>query len=80
MQHIRWVALGLALVLLAARDQDSSGAFHGRPIEIEGTWEIVAVYRDGQADPSQVGAQLTFANGEVQFQPKVRQFNPNLLS
>jgi hypothetical protein len=67
MLQIRWVALSLALVLLAARDQASSAVSD----EIEGTWEILSVYRDGEADPLQEGTHLTFANGRVIFMPNV---------
>jgi hypothetical protein len=80
MPHIRWAALGLALALLAARDQDST-LFHGQsparpvPSEIEGIWEVVSVHRNGEADPVQVGAHLTFANGKVTFLPKVKQID-----
>jgi hypothetical protein len=42
--------------------------------EIDGTWEILSVHRDGELDPVQIGAQLTFADGEVKFQPNVPQF------
>ena len=75
MLHIRWAALGLALILLAAKDLDSSGVFHGEPSEIEGTWEIVSVHRDGQVDPMQVGGHLTFADGKVTFLPDVQEIN-----
>lgn len=77
MPHIRWAALGLAVALLAARDQDSTRIFRGNPAAsaIEGTWEIVSVHRDGEADPVQVGAHLIFDNAQVTFQPNARQFN-----
>jgi hypothetical protein len=48
--------------------------------DLDGTWEIISVHRDGEADPVQVGALLTFANGEVRFQPKSRQINFNYIS
>ena len=48
--------------------------------DLDGTWEIISVHRDGEADPVQVGALLTFANGEVRFQPKIRQNNFNYIS
>ena len=41
---------------------------------IEGAWEVHSIYRNGKLDPTQVGAQLTFAKGAVSFQPKVREF------
>jgi hypothetical protein len=47
---------------------------------LDGTWEILSVHRDGEADPVQVGALLTFANGEVTFQPNIRQVNANAFS
>jgi hypothetical protein len=47
---------------------------------LDGTWEIISVHRDGEADPVQVGALLTFANGEVTFQPNIRQVNANAFS
>jgi len=43
--------------------------------ELDGTWEILSVHRDGVLDPVQVGAKLTFANEEVKFQPNVREFD-----
>jgi hypothetical protein len=42
---------------------------------LDGTWEILSVHRDGEVDPVQVGSLLTFTNGEVRFQPKIRQIN-----
>jgi len=41
---------------------------------IEGAWEVHSVQRNGKLETTQVGAQLTFAKGEVSFQPKVREF------
>jgi hypothetical protein len=41
---------------------------------LEATWEVTSVRQDGEPDPTQVGARLRFAGGEVQFQPNVVQF------
>jgi hypothetical protein len=77
MPLIRWTALGVALALLGGSDQDTSR--HREPptlvphSDLDGTWEILSVQRNAEADPVQVGAHLTFANGEVKFQPNVRQ-------
>jgi hypothetical protein len=85
MRLVRWTFVAVALALILGSDQDSSRAFR-RPSptivaqsELDGTWKILSVHRDGQADPVQVGAYMTFANGEVKFWPKVPQFNFNEL-
>lgn len=82
MQLLRWTIAGIALALIvgsyqASRRQTPTTAI---PAELDGTWEIVSVHRDGEIDPVQVGALLTFANGEVKFQPNIWQVNPNAFS
>jgi len=81
MRLVRWTLVAVALALIFGCDQDSSRALR-RPSptivaqsELDGTWKILSVHRDGQADPVQVGAYLTFANGEVNFWPNVRKFD-----
>jgi hypothetical protein len=43
--------------------------------ELDGTWEVLSVHRDGELDPFQVGAKLTFTNGEVKLQPTAPQLD-----
>ncbi len=81
MQLLRWTIAGIALAFLCGSDQASRHQIPTTAIpELDGTWEIISVHRDGNADPVQVGALLTFANGEVKFQPKNRQVNVNAFS
>ena len=81
MRLVRWTVVAVALAFILGSDQDSSRAFHRPPptivtqSELDGTWKILSVRRNGQADPVQVGAFLIFDNGEVKFWPKVPQFN-----
>jgi hypothetical protein len=84
MRLVRWTLVAVALAVILGSDQESSRAFR-RPSptivaqsELDGTWKILSVHRDGQADPVQVGAYLTFANGEVKFWPNVREFDFSL--
>ena len=83
MRLVRWTLVGIALALISGSDQDTSRAFHRlsptivAQSELDGTWKILSVHRDGEADPVRVGAHLTFANGEVKFWPNVWQFNFN---
>jgi hypothetical protein len=81
MQLIRWTIAGFALVFIVGSYQSSRRQIPKTAIpQLGGTWEIVSVHRDGESDPIQVGALLTFANGEVTFQPNIRQVNPNAFS
>jgi hypothetical protein len=84
MRLVRWTLVAVALAVILGSDQESSRAFR-RPSptivaqsELDGTWKILSVHRDGQADPVQVGAYLTLANGEVKFWPNVREFDFSL--
>jgi hypothetical protein len=43
------------------------------PDSLQGTWEILSVYRDGSPDPAQVGARLVFAGDKVTLLPRVAQ-------
>ena len=78
MRLIRWTVLGVALALLGWCDQDMTSQRQSPTMvphsELDGTWEILSVQRDGELDPVQIGAALTFAKGEVTFQPNVPQF------
>jgi len=81
MRFIRWTIAGIALAFICGSDQTSHRHLPTTAIpQLDGTWEILSVHRDGEADPVQVGALLTFANGEVKFQPKIRQVNVNAFS
>ncbi len=81
MQLIRWTIAGIALALIVGSYQASRHEVSTTAIsELDGTWEILSVDRDGEADPIQVGARLTFTNGEVKFQPNIQQVNPNAFS
>ena len=76
---MRWTVLGLSLAFLGCSDQNTSSQRQSTTMvprtELDGTWEILSVQRDGELDPVQVGAKLIFANGEVKFQPNELQFN-----
>jgi hypothetical protein len=88
MRLVLSIFVAVALALILGSDQDSNRGFR-RPLatvmppsptvdgqsELDGLWRIVSVQRDGLADPVQVGAFLTFANGEVKFWPQVPQLN-----
>lgn len=82
MRFIRWTIAGIALAFLCGSDQASHRYIPTTTAipQLDGTWEIISVHRDGEADPVQVGALLTFANGEVTFQPNIRQVNANAFS
>ena len=81
MRLIRWTIAGIALALIVGSDQASRHQTQTTAIpQLDGTWEIISVHRDGKADPVQVGALLAFANGEVKFQPNIRQVNLNAFS
>jgi hypothetical protein len=80
MRLIQLILVGVTLALIRGSDQESSRAFRrpSPPIvaqsELDGIWRILSVHWDGQPDPVQVGAYLTFDNGEVKFMPNVREF------
>ena len=62
-------ALGFTLTLLVGcMNRDSTTAILD-PDVLAGAWEITSVQRDGEPDPLQVGARLTFTGNEVKFQP-----------
>ena len=79
MRLIRWTVLGIGLALLGGCNQDKTSYRQSLTMvphwELDGTWEILSVHRDGEPDPVQIGATLTFTNGEVKFQPNVPQFD-----
>jgi hypothetical protein len=81
MRLIRWSVLAVSLAFLGCSDQDTTSQRQSPTMvphsELDGTWEILSVQRDGEPDPVQVGAKLIFANGEVKFQPNELQFNLN---
>jgi hypothetical protein len=72
MPPIRLAILAALAVLLAGGTSSNQGAQAER---FEGSWEITSVQRDGEPDPLQVGAQMTFTVNEVAFQPKAVQIN-----
>ena len=81
MQLIRWTIAGIVLALIVGSYQASRHQIPTTAIpQLDGTWEVISVHRDGKADPVQVGARLTFANGEVTFQPNIWQVNLNAFS
>ena len=67
---IAWVAVGLLIGCISG-NQPADG-MEGE--SLEGTWEVASIQRDGEPDPLQVGAQITFTSNEVKFQPKAVQF------
>jgi hypothetical protein len=72
MSGIRWAILGAAVALLAGRSGDRLTA-DGQAGPLEGLWVVISVQREGEFDPLQVGAQMTFTGNQVTFQPKVVQ-------
>ncbi len=66
MSRARILALLVVAVVLSA---------NGGPIalsdaeRLQGTWTIVSVHRDGEIDPAQVGAPMTFAGNAVLVEP-----------
>jgi hypothetical protein len=79
MQLIRWTIAGVALSLIGGCDLANRHQIPTTAIpQLDGTWEVISVHRDGKADPVQIGALLTFADGEVKFQPKIPQVNLNV--
>ena len=72
MSRIRWVILGVSLILLAGRGSDYP-TVGGQAERLDGAWTVTSVQREGDLDPLQVGAQVTFTGNQVQFQPKVVQ-------
>jgi hypothetical protein len=79
MRLMRWTVLGLSFIFLGCGVQNTTSQQQSPTMvprtELDGTWEILSVYRDGEFDPVQVGAKLIFANGEVKFEPNERQIN-----
>jgi hypothetical protein len=82
MRLVRLTVLGVTLALAVASDKGTTSPQQSpmRVPQLEGTWEILSVHRNGESDPVQVGARLTFADGEVKFLPRARQFNLDALS
>jgi hypothetical protein len=81
MARTRWAAHVLAAALLAVHWAGRQPATPPAPEStgpLEGTWVIESVERDGQSDPAQVGAAMTFADGSLTFLPKVVQFSDAL--
>ena len=70
--HSRMVLAGLAGCFFLAPALLEVGGI-GSP-KLEGSWEVTSVQRDGEADPMQIGARLTFTGNEVKFQPTVLDF------
>ena len=74
MSRMRLAVLGVAVASLTwcrSGDQPTDGRETER---LQGSWEVISVQRDGDQDPMQVGAQMTFTGNEVTFQPKAAQF------
>ena len=74
MSRIRLAVLGVAVALLIGCRSSNQPADGGEAISLEGSWEVTSVQRDGEPDPFQVGAQMTFTGNEVKFLPKTVQF------
>jgi hypothetical protein len=73
MLRIRWAALLLVAALLAGKGGGDRSALNSDWKSLQGTWTIQSVQRDGEPDPLQVGAHMTFAGDEVTFQQQVVQ-------
>jgi hypothetical protein len=84
MWRTRLTLLGLAGVLLVGagkgRSNDPRTAAGRGPeagatkIDLQGTWAITSVTRDGAADPAQLGELVTFEGDKIIFQPAIPQF------
>jgi hypothetical protein len=74
MARIRVAVLGVAVALLVGSGGSNQPADGGGAESLRGSWEVASVQRDGEPDPLQVGAQLTFTGNEVKFRPKAVQF------
>jgi len=79
MRLIRLTVLGLTLALIGGSIQNPTPSRYSLMTvphsELDGTWEVLSVHRDGELDPFQVGAKLTFTNGEVKLQPTAPQLD-----
>jgi len=73
MFRIRWAIVGVAMALQAGCGSNNQPAEGGGVDRLEGSWEVTMVQRDGEADPLQLGAQMTFTGNAVTFQPKAMQ-------
>lgn len=71
MRRTRMMTLGLSALLLAGCGRPAAGPYAA---EIQGDWEIVSVRRDGEPDPTHVGARMTFDGNHVSFLPHAVEF------
>ena len=74
MSRIRLAVLGVAVALLVGCRGSRQPADGGEAECLEGSWEVASVQRDGEPDPLQVGARMSFTSNKVKFQPKAVQF------
>ena len=69
-----WSAIVGVALLIGCRSSDQAAALGEAP-SVEGSWEVTSVQRDGELDPVQVGARMTFTGDEVKFAPKAVQID-----
>src|SRR5262249_11754005 len=74
MSRNRLAVLGVTVALLIGWGSSTHPTDGGEAEFLQGSWEVTSVQRDGEPDPLQVGAQMTFTSNEVKFQPKAVQF------
>ena len=70
MLRTRLAAFGVFMVLAAGRYALGYPAPPPDAGQLQGTWQVVSVERDGQADAGQVGSLVTFAGDGATFQPR----------
>ena len=71
MSRIRWILFGITMILVAGSSEQLADG--GRANRLEGSWLVTSVQRDGEPDPLQMGARMTFAGNRIMFQPKALQ-------
>ena len=69
MTRFRSFGVGLGVVLFCTSAGEVQPVVRTGAEPLEGVWQVASVRQDGEPDPTQVGARLTFAGGEVRFQP-----------
>jgi hypothetical protein len=67
MSRTRLATFGLFLAILSGCSRSDQYASDAEATDLQGTWEITSVQRNGEADPGPVGAHLVFAGNRVQF-------------
>jgi hypothetical protein len=69
MTRFQAFGVGLGVALLCTSSGEVRPVISTGTASLEGAWQVVSVRQDGADDPTPVGGLLTFAGGEVRFQP-----------